>query len=102
MFFFFRRAYCGNRLRNNDDIIVDDIQGRHDCRAYRVFRYYIRKLTKDRCNRLPGEATRAERRAVRSSCMSKPIILLMCQPVSLHAYEMAISPLMNAKMRFFK
>jgi hypothetical protein len=67
---------CGmlNHPEKNDTIIVDDIQGRHDCRAYRVFRYYIRKLTDDRCNRLPGEATRAERRAVRSS-------IFLCEPV---------------------
>ena len=56
-----------------DTIIVEDINSRHDCRAYRVFRYYIRKLIKDRCDRLPAEATSAERRAVRQG-------IFLCEP----------------------
>ena len=56
-----------------DTIVVEDIRNKHDCRAYRVFRYYIRKLVKDRCDRLPDEATSAERRAVRNG-------IFLCEP----------------------
>ena len=49
-----------------DIITVEDIHNKYDCRAYRVFRYYIHKLVKDRCDRLPEEATSAERRTERN------------------------------------
>ena len=60
---------CGmlNHPRKGDIIItVEDIHNKYDCRAYRVFRYYINKLVRDRCDRLPEEATSAERRTERN------------------------------------
>ena len=56
-----------------DIIIVEDIHEIKHCRAYRVFKYYIKKLVNDRCDRLGPDATDAERRSI-----SKDIFL--CAP----------------------
>ena len=51
---------CGmlNYPKDGDEILVQNISTKHDCRAYRVFRYYIQKLISDRGGRHPDETTR--------------------------------------------
>ena len=56
-----------------DIIIVDDIHELGHCRAYRVFKYYIKKLVSDRCERLGPDASESEIRSI-----SKGIFL--CEP----------------------
>ena len=50
--------------KDTDIIIVDDIHDKKHCRAHRVFKYYIKKLVKDRCEKLRPDATDAERRSI--------------------------------------
>ena len=66
---------CGmmNHPCSTDIIIVEDIHEKKHCRAYRVFKYYIKKLVSDRCDRLGSDATPAER-----DKLSKEIFL--CEP----------------------
>ena len=49
---------------SEDIIIVDDIHELGHCRAYRVFKYYIKKLVSDRCERLGPDASDAEMRSI--------------------------------------
>ena len=58
---------------SEDIIIVDDIHELKHCRAYRVFKYYIKKLVSDRCERLGPDASESEIRSI-----SKGIFL--CEP----------------------
>ena len=53
---------CGmlNYPKKDDTIIVENVTCKRDCRAYRVFEYYIEKLQKDQCDKLSHGATEAE------------------------------------------
>ena len=56
---------CGmrNYPQGGDTIRVTNVTKKQDCRAYRVFKYYIRKLVKDECARLPPNANQRHARA---------------------------------------
>ena len=64
---------CGmlNYPKTGDTITVTNISSKYDCRAYRVFRYYIKELTREVYARLPAGSARedAERQ------------VFLCEPV---------------------
>ena len=51
---------CGmlNYPKDGDELVVQNISSKRDCRAYRVFRYYIWKLISDRSGRHSDNTTR--------------------------------------------
>jgi hypothetical protein len=46
-----------------DTICVSNVNGKHSCRAYRVFKYYIKRLVADECARLPQDVPEDDRSA---------------------------------------
>ena len=61
-------------IKGSTDIItVEDIHEKKHCRAYRVFKYYIKKLVKDRCERLGPDASDEEKKTISEN-------IFLCEP----------------------
>ena len=62
-----------NYPRDGDTIIVQDVASKHDCRAYRVFRHYIKERAKNALSKLRARDANATRKEAEAT-------VFLCEP----------------------